>query len=83
MQLETRIDTLAARARRIGLSLNDLADKAGMAASTLHRLNAGKQTNPNLSTLQRANDALVHEEISLRDYLNALHPTNLASLAAE
>ncbi|MFO0448863.1 MAG: helix-turn-helix domain-containing protein [Rhabdaerophilum sp.] len=79
MQIETSINAIEARAKRIGLSLTELARLAGIAASTLLR---HKSThNPQLSTLEKINVALVAEERRVLAHLIALHP-DLSSLPA-
>lgn len=73
MQLETSIYAIKQRAGRINLPLARLAERAGMPTSTLTRpLREGG--NPTLKTLERANEALVAEELKLRDYLLRQHP---------
>ncbi|WP_200956725.1 XRE family transcriptional regulator [Thermococcus barophilus] len=58
---DTRMITLARNIRRLreekGLSLTELAEKAGISKSTLSSLEAGK-TNPTISTLWAIADAL-------------------------
>jgi len=72
MQIETSINAIEARAKRIGLSLTELARLAGIAASTLLR---HKSThNPQLSTLEKINVALVAEERRVLAHLIAPHP---------
>jgi predicted transcriptional regulator len=72
MQIETSLDAIEARARRIGLSMTELARCAGIAASTLFRDRGS--VDKKLSTLGKINAALVAEERRVLAHLLALHP---------
>ena len=68
-----RPEAIQGRADRIRLKRKDLARLAGLSQMTIGRTLNG-DTSPILSTLDRIEEALVAEEISLRDYLLSLHP---------
>lgn len=73
MQSAPSIYAIKQRAERINLSLARLAERSGMPTSTLTRpLRTGGNTT--VRTLERANEALVAEELELRDHLLRLHP---------
>ncbi|MGL5447535.1 MAG: helix-turn-helix domain-containing protein [Rhabdaerophilum sp.] len=79
MQIETRIDAIEARARRVGLSMTELAKRAQIAPSTIFR-DKGNVENK-LSTLKKINDALIAEERRVLAHLLALHPAQSCGLA--
>lgn len=66
-------ETIAERARIIRLSDKALGEAAGLAENTVYRTLAGI-TRPMLDTANKLGDALIAEELRLRDHLNALHP---------
>jgi transcriptional regulator with XRE-family HTH domain len=72
MQLKTSVGALHSRAARIRMEFADLARAAGMPSSTLYRWKTG--SSPNLSSLQRAYEALEAEERALLAHLLALYP---------
>ena len=72
MQIETSVSAIETRAKRIGLSLTELARLAGIAASTL--LRHKNMHSPQLATLEKINAALVAEERRVLAQLMALHP---------
>jgi transcriptional regulator with XRE-family HTH domain len=80
MQLETSIYAIKERAGRINLPLARLAERAGMPTSTLTRpLREGG--NVTVRTLGRAYEALVAEELALRDYLLRQHPLSASPVS--
>ncbi len=60
------------RAEAIRLPLNAVAAVAGLNKHTLSNLKRGRDVR--MSTITRALEAVVAEELRLRDRLNALHP---------
>jgi predicted transcriptional regulator len=73
MQHFSTISEIKTRAAGIGLAMTRLAGMAGVAASTaVGRVDAERDVRA--STLRKLGDAVVAEEIRLRDYLLALHP---------
>lgn len=64
---------IAERARRIRLTVRELTRKAGCGENTAQRT-LSLRTDPRHSTLVALEDAVVTEELRLRDYLVALHP---------
>ena len=67
---------LPERAAKAGTSLGELSEDAGLSRSTGFRAVEG---NPTIETLEKLTAALVAREISLRDYLVALHPIDTNS----
>lgn len=75
MQHISSISQIKERAANIRLKMNTLAELAGVPPSTAHARNAdGRERDIRASTLQKLADALVAEELRIRDYLLSLHP---------
>lgn len=75
MQYIGTISQLKARAEAIHLRMNPLAALAGVQPSVAHaRKRDGSERDVRASTMHKLSDALIAEELRLRDYLNALHP---------
>lgn len=66
-------ETIQERARAIRLSDKALGDAAGLSENTVNRTLTGK-TRPLLDTANAMAQALIAEEIRLRDHLLSLHP---------
>lgn len=75
MQYIETISQLKERAENIHLRMNRLAELAGVPPSTAHaRKSDGHERDVRSSTLRKLTDALIAEEIRLRDHLLSLHP---------
>lgn len=75
MQHIGTISQLKERAENIRLRMNNLAALAGVPPSTAHaRHSDGTPRDVRSSTLQKLSDAVIAEELRLRDYLLTLHP---------
>lgn len=74
MQHFETISQIKERAENIRLPMNTLAALAGVAASTAHAHKGGVPRDPRESSLRKMSDALIADELRLRDYLLALHP---------
>ena len=68
-----RPDVIRDRAAAIRFFNKTLSERTGLNENTIHRTLSGK-TSPNLTTCDLLENALVAEEIRLRDYLLGLHP---------
>jgi len=77
MQYIGTLSQLKERAGNIHLRMNPLAELAGVPPSTAHaRKRDGSDRDMRASTMRKLADALIAEELRLRDYLNALHPVS-------
>ena len=75
MQYIGTLSQLKQRAEAIHLRMNPLADLAGVPPSTAHaRKKDGSDRDLRASTMCKLSEALIAEELRLRDYLLALHP---------
>ena len=72
-------ETIAERARAIRLSDKALGEASGLAENTVYRTLAGI-TRPMLDTANALSDAVVAEELRLRDYLLSLHPVTATEM---
>lgn len=68
-----RPETIRDRASALRLSKKALAQATGLAEMTIGRTLRGA-TSPNLTTCDEIGQAIVAEELRLRDYLVGLHP---------
>lgn len=68
---------LDARIKAINLPMKVLSDVSGIGIKTLYSMRKKYYGAPSARTRTRLMDALIAEEIRLRDYLNRLHPTPL------
>jgi transcriptional regulator with XRE-family HTH domain len=68
-----RPETIRDRVQAIRLPLKDLARASGLNEMTAIRT-LRATTSPLQTTADALSDALIAEELRLRDYLNALHP---------
>lgn len=68
-----RPDDIRDRAAAIRLSNKALAGATGLVENTIGRTLGGR-TSPNLTTCDLLGNAVLAEEIRLRDYLLTLHP---------
>src|SRR5271167_2734626 len=68
------------RSEAIRWALADVSLAAGMARSTAYQVVAHQ--NPKRNTHEALSDALVGEELRLRDYLLGLHPVDAAAREA-
>lgn len=75
------MEQIEARRRRIGLNVEDLARAAGCNPNTAGPALSGKRL-PRGGTWQKLSDALIAQEIALRDHLLALHPVKKEGEAA-
>ena len=75
------MEQIEARRRRIGLSVEDLAQAAGCNPNTAGPALAGKR-DPRHNTHKALSAALVEHEIALRDHLLSLHPLTKEGEAA-
>lgn len=83
MQHFSTISEIKSRAAGIGLAMTRLAGMAGVAASTAVGRVDALERDVRASTLRKLGDALVAEEIRLRDYLLGLHPIGSVVTPAE
>lgn len=75
MQYPENISQIKERAVNIRLRMNNLAALAGLPPSTAHARTAdGRDRDMRASTYRKLVDAIVAEELRLRDYLLSLHP---------
>lgn len=68
---------LDARIKAINLPVKALSHASGVGIKTLYAMRHNHYGAPSARTRTRLMDALIAEEIRLRDYLNQLHPTPL------
>ena len=68
-----RPDEIRDRAATIRLSHKALAEATGLVENTIGRTLGGR-TSPNLTTCDLLENAVVTEEVRLRNYLLGLHP---------
>lgn len=73
MQPASKPQELRQRIARIRMPKGDLATAATLDPMTISRV-LGDRTDPLVSTLTKIEQALVEEEIALRDHLLTLHP---------
>lgn len=83
MQHIATISQLKERAENIRLRMNGVAELAGVPPSTAHaRKTDGTPRDVRSSTLQKLADAIIAEELRMRDYLLTLHPVKKGGEAA-
>jgi hypothetical protein len=75
MQYPNTIGEIKERAANIRLPINGLAELAGVTPSTAHaKTPDGRERDVRSSTLRKLAEALVAEELRLRNDLLSLHP---------
>lgn len=72
MQQIVAFDQIKSRAAKLGLSIPQLARKAGMRPSTVYRIDSGETGDPRMRTLQRLAEAVAAEEADMRRHLREL-----------
>ncbi|WNV10120.1 hypothetical protein RSO67_02670 [Tardiphaga sp. 709] len=73
MKQTVELSDMKSRAEAIRWTLADVSLRSGMARSTAYQV--VEHQNPKRSTHEALSDAILAEEIRLRDYLLGLHPT--------
>ncbi len=76
-----RPEEIRDRAAAVRLSNKTLSEMTGLVENTIGRT-FSRSTSPNLSTCDLLENAVVAEEIRLRDYLLGLHPLDRANSEA-
>lgn len=74
-------ETIRERASRIRWKNKAIAEATGLTEMTIGRTLSGA-TSPNVATFNRIEQAIVAEELALRDYLLTLHPLKTEEKAA-